>query len=89
MKILSVKLRKKICLFSPAKVKILTCSYEVEEYGLDLLKRCLLGETKKTCFFSKDDCHPTLNLYQFTYEQWLVITASREDLTAVVFVSNN
>ena len=24
----------------------------------------------------------------FIYEQWLVITASREDLAAVVFVSN-
>ena len=38
--------------------------------------------------FSEDDCHPALNYSLFIYEHWLVITASWEDLAAVVFVSN-
>ena len=37
-------------------------------------------------FFSEDEGHPTCLI--FIYEQWLVITASWEDLAAVVFVSN-
>ena len=46
----------------------------------------LLGEIQKTLFFSEDDC--SRSYFIFTYEQWLVITASWEDLAAVVFVSN-
>ena len=30
----------------------------------------LLGEIQKTCFFSEDDCHPTLTLYSFTNNGW-------------------
>ena len=38
----------------------------------------LLGEIQKTCVLANNNI----------YEQWLVITASCEDLEAVVFVSN-
>ena len=38
---------------------------------------------QKTCFLAK-----TTVILLFNYEQWLVITASSEDLAAVVFVSN-
>ena len=41
------------------KVKILTCSWEVVEYGLDLLKRCLrfAWRNPENVFLSEDDCH--------------------------------
>ena len=44
-------------------VKILTSSYEVVEYGLDLLKRrlCFARRNPESLFFSEDDCHLTLN----------------------------
>ena len=44
-------------------VKILTSSYKVLEYGLDLLKRCLCfaRRNSENLFFSEDDCPPTLN----------------------------
>ena len=42
----------------------------------------LLGEIQKTCFLAKTIVTP---YFIFIYEQWLVITASWEDLAAVVF----
>ena len=47
----------------------------------------LLGEIQKTCFLRRRRLSSYFNL-KFIYEQWLVITASWEDLATVVFVSS-
>ena len=62
--------------------------WEVVEYGSDLLKRCLrFARQNPENMLFREKTVTFFNLI-FIYEQWLVITASWEDLAAVVFMSN-
>ena len=60
------------------------------EYGLDLPKRCLhfaWRNPENMQVFSKDDCHPSLNLQSFTNICWS-LRLLEKTWKAVVFVSN-
>ena len=69
------------------KVKYSHVRQKLLEYGLDSLKRCL-------CFARRNPENLSFkrrrlsSFFIFIFQQWLVITASREDLAAVVFVCN-
>ena len=63
----------------------MTCSWEVVEYVLYLLKRCLrfAWRNPENVFIKRR----RLSSFTFIYELWLVITASWEHPAAVVFMS--